>query len=88
MSYKEFLSFEIDSENPHLGIVRLARPEKLNTISGPFYDAMIELQQTEIVRNTQLRAIAMLADGRIDKMERDTLQKMLKPLFAKFMELV
>ena len=31
---------------------------------------------------------AMLTDGRIDKMERDTLQKMLEPLFAKFMELV
>ena len=30
----------------------------------------------------------MLADGRIDNMERDTLQKMLEPLFAKVMELV
>ena len=30
----------------------------------------------------------MLTDGRIDKMERDTLQKMMEPLFAKFMELV
>ena len=30
----------------------------------------------------------MLADGRIDNMERDTLQKMMEPLFAKVMELV
>lgn len=30
----------------------------------------------------------MLTDGRIDKMERDTLQKMMEPLFAKVMELV
>ena len=31
---------------------------------------------------------AMLTDGRIDNMERDTLQKMLEPMFAKVMELV
>ena len=30
----------------------------------------------------------MLADGRIDNMERDTLKKMMEPLFAKVMELV
>lgn len=30
----------------------------------------------------------MLTDGRIDKIERDALQKMLEPLFAKVMELV
>ena len=30
----------------------------------------------------------MLVDGRIDNMERDTLQKMMEPLFAKVMELV
>lgn len=61
MSYKEFLSFEQDG---YLGIVRLARPQALNTISAPFYDAMIELQQTEIVKNKDIRAIAILADGR------------------------
>ncbi|MBR4392973.1 MAG: enoyl-CoA hydratase/isomerase family protein [Oscillospiraceae bacterium] len=61
MSYSEFLRFERDGT---LGIVRLARPEKLNTISAPFYEAMIELQQTEIVRNQELRAIAILAEGR------------------------
>ncbi|MCQ2558727.1 MAG: enoyl-CoA hydratase/isomerase family protein [Oscillospiraceae bacterium] len=64
MSYQEFFSFEIDSQNPYLGIVRLNRPDKLNTISAPFYEAMMELQQTEIVRNTNLRAIAILAEGR------------------------
>lgn len=31
---------------------------------------------------------AMLTDGRIDNIERDTLQKMMEPLFAKVMELV
>lgn len=41
MSYQEFLSFE---RRGAVGIVRLARPEKLNTISAPFYEAMIELQ--------------------------------------------
>lgn len=49
MSYQEFLSFE---RRGAVGIVRLARPEKLNTISAPFYEAMIELQQTEIVAIT------------------------------------
>ena len=61
MSYQEFLSFE---RRGAVGIVRLARPEKLNTISAPFYEAMIELQQTEIVGDHDLRAIALLADGR------------------------
>ncbi len=61
MSYNEFLSFE---QRGAVGIIRLARPEKLNTISAPFYEAMIELQQTEIVGNHQLRALALLADGR------------------------
>ena len=32
MSYQEFLSFE---RRGAVGIVRLARPEKLNTISAP-----------------------------------------------------
>ena len=61
MSYQEFLSFE---RRGAVGIVRLARPEKLNTISAPFYEAMIELQQTEIVGDHDLRTIALLADGR------------------------
>lgn len=61
MSYSEYLSFE---KRGHLGIVRLARPEKLNTMSAPFYEAMIELQLSEIVGDHDLRAIALLADGR------------------------
>ena len=61
MAYTDFFSFERDG---YVGIVRLARPKQLNTISAPFYEAMMELQQTEIVRNQDLRAIAMLADGR------------------------
>lgn len=61
MRYQEFLSFE---QRGPVGIVRLARPEKLNTISAPFFEAMIALQQTEIVGNHALRALAMLADGR------------------------
>ena len=61
MAYTEFLSFARDG---YVGIVRLARPKQLNTISAPFYEAMIELQQTEIVKNKDLRAIAILADGR------------------------
>ena len=61
MSYSEFFQFE---QRGHVGIVWLARPEKLNTISAPFYEAMIELQQTEIVGNHDLRAIAILAEGR------------------------
>ena len=61
MSYQEFLSFQKEGA---VGIVRLNRPEQLNTISAPFYEAMIALQETEIVNNKDLRAIALLADGR------------------------
>ena len=41
-------------------------------------------EMAELAKNIS----AMLTDGRIDDMERDTLQMMLKPLFAKVMELV
>ena len=61
MAYDEFLSFE---QRGYVGIVRLARPQKLNTISAPFYEAMIELENEKIVNNQDLRAIAILADGR------------------------
>ena len=61
MAYDEFLSFE---QRGYVGIVRLARPQKLNTISAPFYEAMIELENEKIVNNHDLRAIAILADGR------------------------
>ena len=46
--------------------------------------ATITNEMAEIAKNIS----AMLTDGRIDDMERDTLQKMLEPLFAKVMELV
>lgn len=61
MSYEPYLSFRQDG---HIGIVRLSRPEKLNTMSAPFFEAMIELQQKEIVGNFELRSVAILADGR------------------------
>lgn len=61
MSYEPYLSF---TREGYVGIVRLSRPEKLNTMSAPFYEAMIELQQKEIVGNHDIRAIAILADGR------------------------
>lgn len=46
--------------------------------------AIIANEAAEIARGIS----GMLTDGRIDKMERDTLQKMLEPLFSKVMELV
>ena len=46
--------------------------------------ATLTNETAEIAKNVS----AMLTDGRIDDMERDTLQKMLEPLFAKVMELV
>ena len=61
MGYEAYLSF---TQEGHVGIVRLARPERLNTMSAPFYEAMIDLQNREIIGNHELRAIAMLADGR------------------------
>ena len=45
MSYQEFLSFE---RRGAVGIVRLARPEKLNTISAPFYEARSEEHTSEL----------------------------------------
>ena len=45
--------------------------------------ATITNEMAAIAKNVS----AMLTDGRIDDMERDTLQKMLEPLFAKVMEL-
>lgn len=61
MGYEEFLSF---SREGRVGVVKLARPAKLNTISAPFYEAMIELEETQIVGDRELRSIAMLAEGR------------------------
>lgn len=41
-------------------------------------------EAAEIAKNIS----GMLTDGRIDKIERDKLQKMMEPLFAKVLELV
>ena len=46
--------------------------------------ATLTNEMAEIAKNVS----AMLTDGRIEDSERDTLQKMLEPLFAKVMELV
>ena len=46
--------------------------------------ATITNEMAEIAKNIS----AMLTDGRIDNVERDTLQMMMEPLFAKVMELV
>ena len=46
--------------------------------------ATIANEAAEIAKNIS----GMLTDGRIDNMERDTLQKMMEPLFVKVMELV
>lgn len=46
--------------------------------------ATIANETAEIAKNIS----GMLTDGRIDDMERETLRKMLEPLFAKVMELV
>ena len=61
MGFEDFFKFE---QEGHVGIIRLARPDKLNTISAPFYEAMIDLQERMIVGNHDLRALAMLAEGR------------------------
>ena len=61
MAYEEFFSYE---QRGYVGIVRLARPEKYNTISAPFYEAMIELENEKIVQNRDIRAVAILADGK------------------------
>ena len=61
MSYGEFLSF---SQEDNVGIVRLSRPEAYNTMSAPFFEAMIELQEEKIIGNHELRSIALLADGK------------------------
>ena len=46
--------------------------------------ATITNEAAEIAKNIS----GMLTDGRIDNIERDTLKKMMEPLFAKVMELV
>ena len=66
------------------GIQRGVNDTKDETAATVEKYATITNEMAEFAKNVS----AMLTDGRIDKMERDTLQMMLKPLFAKVMELV
>ena len=66
------------------GIQRGINGTKEETAATVAKYATIANEAAEIAKNIS----GLLKDGRIDKMERDTLQKMLEPLFAKVMELV
>ncbi len=61
MAYQDYFSFEMKG---HVGILRLCRPDRLNTVNYDWYNGLVELEQKEIVGNTELRAIAILADGK------------------------
>ena len=66
------------------GIQRGVNGTKEETAATVAKYATVTNEMMAIAKNVS----AMLIDGRIDKMERDTLQKMMEPLFAKVMELV
>ena len=66
------------------GIQRGINGTKEETAATIAKYATITNEMAELAKNIS----AMLTDGRIDDVERDTLQKMLDPLFAKVMELV
>ena len=66
------------------GIQRGFNGTKEETAATVAKYATITNEMAAIAKNIS----AMLTDGRIDNVERDTLQMMLKPLFAKVMELV
>ena len=66
------------------GIQRGVNGTKEETAATVAKYATITNEMAELAK----KIAAMLTDGRIDDMERDTLQMMLKPLFAKVMELV
>ena len=66
------------------GIQRGVNGTKEETAATVAKYATITNEMAEIAKNVS----AMLTDGRIDNMERDTLKKMMEPLFAKVMELV
>ena len=66
------------------GIQRGVNGTKEETAATVAKYATITNEMAAIAKNVS----AMLTDGRIDNMERDTLQKMLEPLFGKVMELV
>ena len=66
------------------GIQRGINGTKEETAATVAKYATITNEMAELAKNIS----AMLTDGRIDDMERDAVQKMLDPLFAKVMELV
>ena len=66
------------------GIQRGVNGTKEETAATVAKYATITNEMAEIAKNVS----AMLTDGRIEDSERDTLQKMLEPMFAKVMELV
>ena len=66
------------------GIQRGVNGTKEETAATVAKYATVTNETAELAKNIS----AMLTDGRIDDMERDTLQKMLEPLFAKVMELI
>ena len=66
------------------GIQRGVNGTKAETAATVAKYATITNEMAELAKTIS----AMLTDGRIDNMERDTLQKMLEPMFAKVMELV
>ena len=66
------------------GIQRGVNGTKEETAATVAKYATITNEMAEIAKNIS----GMLTDGRIDNVERNTLQKMLNPLFAKVMELV
>ena len=66
------------------GIQRGVNGTKEDTAATVAKYATIANEAADIAKNIS----GMLTDGRIDNMERDTLQKMLEPMFAKVMELV
>ena len=66
------------------GIQRGVNGTKEETAAIVAKYATVTNEMAEIAKNIS----AILTDGRIDKTERDTLQKMLEPLFAKVMELI
>lgn len=66
------------------GIQRGVNGTKDETAATVAKYATITNEASEIAKNIS----AMLTDGRIDNAERDKLQKLMEPLFAKIMELV
>ena len=66
------------------GIQRCVNGTKEETAATVAKYATITNEMAELAKNIS----AILIDGRIYNMERDTLKKIMEPLFAKVMELV